>query len=89
MVQGECAVTYVPSGPKKMVELMLTEGLIRDAETLLGDVSAAVEQALTRVVAREKWLRNPEAQKRIDEFTVLSNEFYEKHGVWGEEFSTL
>jgi post-segregation antitoxin (ccd killing protein) len=82
-------VTYAPSGPKRAVELMLSEDLIRDAETLLGDVSAAVEQALTRVVAREMSLRDPEEQKRVDEFLALSNEFYEKHGVWGEEFSTL
>ncbi len=82
-------MNYVPSGPKKPVELMLSEDLIRDARELLGDVSDIVEKSLLRAVTQENWRRDPEAQRRIDEFIVLANELYEKHGVWGEEFSTL
>jgi post-segregation antitoxin (ccd killing protein) len=82
-------MTYVPHGPKKPVELLLSEDLVRDAQALLGDVSAIVEESLSRAVAQEKWRRDPAAQRLVDEFIAQANEFYEKHGVWGEEFSTL
>jgi len=82
-------MTYVPRGPKKPVELMLSEDLIRDAELLLGDVSDLVEKTLSRAVEQEKRRRDPEVQRRIDETIAVANEFYEKHGLWGEEFSTL
>ncbi|HME23469.1 MAG TPA: type II toxin-antitoxin system CcdA family antitoxin [Acetobacteraceae bacterium] len=82
-------MTYVPHGPRKPVELVLSEDLIRDAELLLGDVSDVVEKTLSRAIEQEKRRRDPEVQRRIDETTALANEFYEKNGVWGEEFSTL
>jgi post-segregation antitoxin (ccd killing protein) len=82
-------MTYVPNGPKKPVELLLSEDLVRDAEALLGNVSEIVEKSLSRAVAQEKWRRDPEAQRRVDEFIALSIEYHEKHGIWGEEFSTL
>jgi post-segregation antitoxin (ccd killing protein) len=82
-------MTYVPNGPKAPVELMLSEDLVRDAQALLGDVSAIVEQSLTRAVAQEMQRRDPEFQRKIDEMIVLANEFYDKHGLWGDEFSIL
>jgi post-segregation antitoxin (ccd killing protein) len=85
----EALMTYVPHGPKKPVQLMLSEDLVRDAEALLGDVSDIVEKSLSRAVAQEKWRRDPDAQRRVDEYIALANEFYEKHGIWGEEFSIL
>jgi post-segregation antitoxin (ccd killing protein) len=82
-------MNYVPQGPKTPVELILSEDLVRDAQALLGDVSALVEQSLTRAVEQEMRRRDPEFQRRIDEMIALANEFYDKHGLWGEEFSTL
>ena len=82
-------MNYVPQGPKAPVQLTLSEDLVRDAQDLLGDVSAIVEQSLTRAVEQEMRRRDPEFQRRIDEMIALANEFYDKHGLWGEEFSTL
>jgi hypothetical protein len=85
----EAQMTYIPHGPKKPVELMLSADLIEDAEALLGDVSAIVEKSLCRLVQQEKQKHDPDYQRRIDEFIKLANEFEAKHGVWGAEFSTL
>lgn len=74
---------------KKPVEILLSEGLVRDAEALLGDVSVVVENSLSRAVAQEKWRRDPDAQRRANEYIALANEFDEEHGVWREELSTL
>jgi hypothetical protein len=82
-------MTYIPHGPKKPVELMLSVDLIQDAEALLGDVSAIVEKSLCRLVEQEKQKHDPDHQRRIDEVIELANEFHAKHGVWGAEFSTL
>lgn len=82
-------MTYIPRGPRKPVELMLSADLIQDAEALLGDVSAIVETLLCRRVQQEKQKQDPGHQRRIDEFIKLINEFEAKHGVWGAEFSTL
>ncbi len=82
-------MTYVPRGPRKPVELMLSEDLVRDAKLLLGDVSDLVEKTLSRAVDQEKRRRDPDVQRRIDETIAVANEFDEKHGLWGEEFSTL
>jgi hypothetical protein len=88
-VDPEAQMTYIPHGPKKPVELMLSADLIEDAEALLGDVSAIVEKSLCRLVEQEKQKHDPDHQRRIDEFIELANEFQAKHGVWGAEFSTL
>jgi post-segregation antitoxin (ccd killing protein) len=82
-------MNYVPQGPKAPVQLILSEDLVRDAQALLGDISTIVEQSLTRAVEQEMRRRDPEFQRRIDEMIALANEFYDKHGLWGEEFSTL
>ena len=82
-------MTYIPHGPKRPVELMLSADLIQDAEALLGDVSAIVEKTLSRLVDQEKKRHDPEHQRQIDRTIDMINEHHAKHGLWGEEFSTL
>jgi hypothetical protein len=71
------------------VELRLNEVLFREATELLGDVSVAVENALRRRVEHEKLTRQPNFQERLDASIDLAVRFHQRHGVWGEEFSTL
>jgi len=67
----------------------LNEALVREAQEVLGDVSAPVEDALRRLVEQEKLRRDPDFQARLDATIDLATQFYEQHGVWGAEFSTL
>jgi Post-segregation antitoxin CcdA len=76
-------------GNKQVVELELSAALVREAREVLGDVSASVEASLRRQVEREKLLREPDFQQRLKATIDLANGFYQQHGVWGEEFSTL
>ena len=74
---------------RQSVELELSEALVREARTVLGDVSASVEVSLRRHLEREKLVRAPDFGQRLDATIDLANSFYHHHGVWGEEFSTL
>jgi Post-segregation antitoxin CcdA len=76
-------------GRKVPVELVLNEQLVREAQEILGDVSASVEESLRCNVERETLRRAPDFQERLDATIELVTNFYEQHGVWGEEFSTL
>jgi hypothetical protein len=82
-------MTYIPRGPKKPVELLLSADLMDDAETLFGDLSSIVEKSLCQLVDQEKKKRDPDHQRRIDALIEFANEFHAKHRVCGEEFSTL
>jgi hypothetical protein len=77
-----------PDG-KTLLELALSEALVREAQDLLGDVSASVEASLRQSIEREKVRRDPDFQQRLAATIDLATSFYEQHGVWGEEFSTL
>ena len=71
------------------VELRLNEALVREATELMGDVSVVVENALRRRIGHEKLTREPNFQERLDATIDLAVQFHQRHGVWGEEFSTL
>ena len=71
------------------VEVRLNEALVREAAELLGDVSVAVESALRRRIEHEKLMREPNFQERLRATIDLATQFHQRHGVWGEEFSTL
>jgi hypothetical protein len=81
-------MTDNPDG-KQRVELLLSQPLVREAQEILGDLTAPVEEVLRRRVEWEKVRRDPDFQKRLDATVDLATSFYEQHGVWGEEFSTL
>jgi hypothetical protein len=77
------------SDEKKLVELALSEALVREAQEILGDVSASVEAFSRRRLERETVRRDPDFQQRLDATIDLATSFHEQHGVWGEEFFTL
>ncbi len=81
-------MTYVPRGPKKPVNMTLSEDLVRDARTLTSNLSDTVEKLLADYVAAEQ-SRRAEKERRIDESIRLLNEHEAQNGVWGEEFCTL
>jgi hypothetical protein len=77
------------SDDRTSVELRLSEALVREATELLGDVSVVVESALRRRIEHEKLTRELNFQERLDATIDLAAQFHQRHGVWGEEFSTL
>ena len=82
-------MTYQPIGPRRPVELLLSEDLVREVAETIGDVSEVVEQSLRLLVERRGRRPSANDEARYDEMVEMGNKIYEKHGVWGEEFSTL
>ncbi len=81
-------MTYMPRGPKKPVNMTLSEDLVRDARVLTGNLSETVEKLLTDYVAVEQ-AKKADKERRIDESIRLLIEHEKKYGLWGEEYSTL
>jgi antitoxin CcdA len=81
-------MTYIPHGPKKPVNMTLSEDLVREARSLTRNLSETVEKLLADYVAAEQ-AKRAEKERRIDESIRLLMEHEQKYGLWGEEFSTL
>jgi len=81
-------MTYVPRGPKKPVNMTLSEDLVRDARTLTTNLSDRVERLLADYVASEQRKRAIR-ERLIDETIEMAKAHYAEHGFWGTEFSTL
>jgi antitoxin CcdA len=81
-------MNYVPRGPKKPVNMTLSEDLIREARQLTGNLSETVESLLAGYVAAEKQ-RREQVEKRLDRSIELIKAHQKEHGLWGEEFTTL
>jgi post-segregation antitoxin (ccd killing protein) len=81
-------MTYVARGPKKAVNMTLSEDLVRDARALTSNLSETVEQLLAGYVFEEQE-RRAEKEWRIDESLRLLKEHEAQHGVWGEEYCEL
>jgi len=80
-------MNYVPRGPKKPVNMTLSEDLVRDARALTANLSETVERLLAGFVETER--RNSiERQQRVDATIAMLNELYDRHGGL-EEFSQL
>jgi hypothetical protein len=82
-------MTYKPTGPKRPVELLLSEDLVREVADKFGDVSEVVEQSLSQLVELRTSRPSQNDEAYYDEMVDMGIEFYKKYGVWGEEFSTL
>jgi hypothetical protein len=82
-------MTYQPIGPRRPVELLLSEDLVREVEETMGDVSEVVERSLRSLIDRRRSQPSANDRAYYDEMIAIGHEFYEKHGVWGDEFSTL
>jgi hypothetical protein len=67
----------------------LSQPLVREAQEILGDLTAPVEECLRRRVECEKARRDPDFRRRLEATVDLATSFHERHGVWGGEFSTL
>ncbi len=81
-------MSYVPRGPKKPVNMTLSEDLVREARRLTSNLSETVEALLAAHVAAEMRKRE-DKEHRIDETIRALNEHDTKYGTWGEEYSTL
>ena len=81
-------MTMVPND-RKPVQLIVSEALVREAATVLGDVSLAVERSLQREVEQEKIRRDPDFQRKLKATIAFGTRFHDENGVWGQEFSTL
>lgn len=80
-------MNYVPRGPKKPVNMTLSEDLVREARGLTDNLSETVERLLAGFVETER--RNSiERQQRVDATIAMLNELYDRHGGL-EEFSQL
>jgi hypothetical protein len=82
-------MTYQPSGPKRPIQLLLSEDLVREVADKMGDVSEVVEQELCRLIDRGGNRHSTDDQAFYDEIVDMGIKFFARHGVWGEEFSTL
>jgi hypothetical protein len=71
------------------VKVPLNAALVREATELFGDFTAVAEASLRRNIAQEKRLRDPDFRERLKASSELAIRFHERHGLWGEEFSTL
>jgi len=81
-------MTYIPHGPKKPVNMTLSEDLVRDARTLTANLSETVEKLLAEYVDAEQ-RRRAEHESLIDETIEMAKAHYRERGLWGEEYSTL
>jgi antitoxin CcdA len=81
-------MAYIAGGPKKPVNMTLSEDLVREARQLTHNLSDTVEQLLCTFVEQER-KRNESKERRIDATIKALNEHDEKYGVWGDDYSTL
>lgn len=81
-------MSYISRGPKKPVNMTLSEDLVKEARLLTQNLSETVEQLLGAFVEQER-KRRDDKEQRIDATIRALNEHDEKYGVWGDEYSTL
>jgi post-segregation antitoxin (ccd killing protein) len=81
-------MSFIAKGPKKAVNMTLSEDLVREARRLTGNLSETVERLLCNFVEQER-TRLEDKEHRIDTTIKALNDHDEKYGVWGDEYSTL
>ena len=81
-------MTYIAHGPKKAVNMTLSEDLVREARALTGNLSETVEHLLAEYVAAER-RRRDDRERLIDATIEMLNDLYDRQGGLGEEFSPL
>ena len=81
-------MSYIARGPKKPVNMTLSEDLVREARELTRNLSETVEQLLSAFVEQER-KRRIDKEQRIDTTIRALNDHDEKYGVWGEEYTSL
>ena len=78
----------IARGPKRPVNMTLSEDLVIEARKLTGNLSETVERLLAEFIASERTKDN-EKERRIDVTIAMLNDLYDRHGGLGEEFSPL
>ncbi len=81
-------MTYVRRGPKRPVNMTLSEDLVREARALTPNLSETVETLLAAHVAAEK-ARRAEKERRIDATIAFANAQFEARGVIGAEYTPV
>ena len=66
-------MSHVARGPKKSVNMTLSEDLVREARTLTGNLSETVEQLLAEFIQAAR-SRNAEKEQRIDATIAMLND---------------
>ena len=79
---------YIANGPKKPVNMTLSEDLVRDARLLTSNLSDTVEHLLCAFIEQER-KRREDKEGRVDATIRALNEHDEKYGVWGDQYSSL
>lgn len=77
---------------RQVVNLLLRQDIVREAEQFTGNLSETVEQLLQRFVAEQRSrhaAKDAAKQARIEAAIDALNAHYEQHGLVGEEFSPL
>ena len=81
-------MNYVPRGPKKPVNMTLSEDLVREARRLTKNLSETVEALLAEHVSAE--MRKREDKERRTENTIdMAIAHYEEFGIIGAEHSPI
>ena len=81
-------MNYVVRGPKRPVNMTLSEDLVLEARKLTANLSDTVEQLLAEFITTSR-ARNEEKERRVDATIAMLNDLYDRHGGLGEEFSPL
>jgi antitoxin CcdA len=79
---------YDKGAPKRPVNLSLNEDLVAKARTMTENLSAEVESLLADFLERQTHLRQVEAEK-LRRAAERWDDFAERHGSLGDEFSNL
>lgn len=80
--------TYDTRAPKRPVNLSINEDLLAKARRLTDNLSAEVESLLADFLERQTRLRQLEADERRRAASAW-DDFAERHGSLGDEFTTL
>jgi antitoxin CcdA len=84
----EVGMNYVPRGPKKPVNITLSEDLVREARRFSSNLSETVEALLAEHVAAER--RKREDKDRLTKNTIdMAIAHYEEFGIIGAEHSPV
>lgn len=79
---------YDTRARKRPVNLTLNEDLVAKARLLTDNLSAEIEMLLADFVARERRIREQEAES-LRRSAAAWNDFDERYGSFADEFSTL
>ena len=77
-------MSYIARGPKKPVNMTLSEDLVREARKLTQNLSETVEQLLGEFIDAER-VRREEKERRIDATIAMLNAMYDRDGGLGED----